>query len=163
MSFLKYLTNFYSSNSVPKSANDFIKKFIKTSKKRYTFLHMIYRDEIILYVDSLKSTNTWFKLNQVDSKLYKDGYVVYFILEKNEIESNNIYQNYLKSELNLIEVEKTHSKKKVIMFSYFLSKSTDYMQLALCMKKIIDNVYKFKEPNPDILFSLKYSPASSSL
>lgn len=154
MRFFKYLTKVFSFN--PTTPNGFVKKFINISKKRFATLEMAYKNEIILHVDSLKYNQSLLKKAKLDSKIFKDGYAVYFILEKENIESNIIYQNYMKSGLNLIRVEKIRRKKKVVIFSYFLHKSIGYMQMAFCIKKIVDSVYKFEEFNPNILFSLHY-------
>ena len=80
MKILNYILNLF--RSQPRSPNDFVKKFINESKFNRVQLEMIYQNRIILQVDSLKFVPSWFEITEVDSDFYKNGYVVFFILEK---------------------------------------------------------------------------------
>lgn len=154
MSIFNNLINVF--NPRPRNPNDFVKKFIYESKNKRVQLELIYKNEIILQVDSLKFVTSWFKITDVDQKLYDGGYVIFFVLDKRSINKNPCYQNYLKSGLNMIRIEETHKEDDIITFSYFLSKSSNYMDLSKYMRKVIDSVYIFKENNPQILFNIRY-------
>ncbi len=141
---------------LPKNPNQFVRKFIKDSKKSRVQLEMIYKQKNILQVDSLKFVPSWFKVAKVDSKPYKDGYVIFFILDKENLEKNKSYQNYIQSGIEMIEIEELHGKSKIMTFAKFLSSDFDYFNIAKCMREVIESVYDFKEENPQILFNLRY-------
>lgn len=142
----------------PKGPNEFVEKFVKESKHGRTQLQLIYNNNIIVQVDPLKFAPSWFKIaGNVDKKKYKNGYVAFFILDKFEIENNEIYQKYKKSdELQMIEIEEFHGETKVITFANFLDENVNYMDLSICLRKIIDETHSFKEKNPNINFNIRY-------
>ncbi|MDA9970481.1 hypothetical protein N9E56_01460 [Flavobacteriaceae bacterium] len=142
--------------SQPRNPNDFVKKFINESKFNRVQLEMIYQNRIILQVDSLKFVPSWFEITEVDSDFYKNGYVVFFILEKTKIKENPSYQNYLKSKLKMIEIQETQEANDIITFCFFLENYIDYVKMSNEMRKVVDNVYSFKDENPQILFNLRY-------
>tara|TARA_B110000259_G_scaffold181016_1_gene222451 strand:- start:1377 stop:1856 length:480 start_codon:yes stop_codon:yes gene_type:complete len=154
MKILNYILNLF--RSQPRSPNDFVKKFINESKFNRVQLEMIYQNRIILQVDSLKFVPSWFEITEVDSDFYKNGYVVFFILEKTKIKENPSYQNYLKSKLKMIEIQETQEANDIITFCFFLENSIDYVKMSNEMRKVVDNVYSFKDENPQILFNLRY-------
>lgn len=157
MSLLSYLKNLF--GIYPKTPNEFVKKFLKESEKSRVQLEMIYNREIILQVDSLKFVPSWFKVADINPKEYKEGYVVFFILNRKDLEENDRYQRYKKSNLRMIEIKEKHGQTDIVTFAQFLNKNSDYMDLAKYMRNVIDNVYVFREKNPPILFNLRYLPS----
>lgn len=137
----------------PSSPNEFVQKFIYDSKKSRVQLEMIYNKDIILQVDSLKFTTSWFKIVNIEPKDYQDGYVIFFLLDKENLSKNLNFQNYKNSELDMIKIEEMHGSTEVITFAKFIKHNTN---LAQHMREIINGVYSFKEQNPQILFNLRY-------
>ena len=155
MNLLNYLKQIF--GIYPKGPNEFVKKFINDSRKSRLQLEMIYNQNIILQVDSLKFTPSWFGIIDKDLKKYKNGFVVFFIIDKKDIDKSKIYKNYLNSNnLKMIEIEEVHGKTEILTFAHFLDKNVDYLVLSKYMRLVIDSVYKLPEQNPQILFNLRY-------
>lgn len=140
----------------PKSATEFVQKFICDSKKNRVQLEIIRNNEIILQVDSLKSTPSWFKAYKIDEEKYINGYVIFFILDRTGIEKNERFLNYKKSNLNLYELDEMLGDTPVRTFAKFITETGDAVFLGKEMKKIIDGVYEMNESDPQALFNLRY-------
>lgn len=142
----------------PKNPNEFVKKFIKDSKKGRSQLQLIYFDKIILQVDPLKFVPSWFKVaTKIDKGKYENGYVVFFVLDKVGIEKNKIYQKYKTADdLDMLEIEELHGETKVVTFAHFLKEDTSYLELATYLREVLDKTYVFKEKNPQLNFNIRY-------
>ena len=56
----------------------------------------------------------------------------------------------------MIEIQETQEANDIITFCFFLENSIDYVKMSNEMRKVVDNVYSFKDENPQILFNLRY-------
>ncbi|MFL0354810.1 hypothetical protein ACI5KZ_14675 [Xanthomarina sp. GH4-25] len=140
----------------PKNPTEFVQKFIRDSKKSRVQLEIIRDNEIILQVDSLKFTQSWFKVFDVDKIKYQNGFVIFFIIDRNGIENNRAYIKYKKSDLKLIELDEKHGQTPIRTFAKFIAETDDSVLLGKEMKKIIDGVFDFTESDPQALFNLRY-------
>jgi len=140
----------------PKKPTEFVQKFIRDSKKSRVQLEIIRDNEIILQVDSLKFTPSWFKVFDVDKIKYQNGFVIFFIIDRDGIEKNRIFINYKKSDLILIELDEMHGQTPIRTFAKFIAETDDSVLLGKEMKKIIDGIFDFTESDPQALFNLRY-------
>ena len=140
----------------PKSATEFIQKFIRDSKKSRVQLEIIRDNEILLQVDSLRFTPSWFKIFKVDKIKYQNGFVIFFIVDRDGIERSQRYVNYKNSDLKLNEMEEMHGETPIRTFTKFITETDDALFLGKEMKKIIDGIFKSTESDPQALFNLRY-------
>ena len=140
----------------PKNPTEFLQKFIRDSKKSRVQLEIIKDNEIILQVDSLKFSPSWFKIFDVDKIKYQNGFVIFFIVDRDGIENNTIYIKYEKSDLKLIELDEMHGQTPIRTFAKFIEQTNDSVLLGKEMKKIIDGIFEFKETDPQAIFNLRY-------
>lgn len=139
----------------PKNANQFISKFMLVSKSKRFQLEMISGNKILLQVDALKFVNSWFDLLKIDKKLYKNGYVIFFVLKKDNIEQNPSYVKLINSGLDLYRIDENLFDEKVVTFCDCLPSTSTNLVLANRMREIINSVYFFEEENPQILFNIR--------
>ena len=142
----------------PKNPNEFVKKFLKDSKKYRSQLQLIYENEMLLQVDPLKFVPSWFKVaKMIDQTMFNDGFVVFFVLDKKDIGRNKVYLNFMCTDnLDMVQIEEVHGETEVITFAHFIDQNTTYISLTLYLRKFIDSIYKFKESNPQIIFNIRY-------
>jgi len=140
----------------PRSATEFIEKFIRDSKISRVQLEIIRNNEILVQTDSLKFTPSWFKLFNVDKNEFQDGFVIFFILDRNGIEKNQKFKNYQNSSLNLLEHDEMYEQTPIRTFAKFIKKTDDAVYLGKEIKEIIDSILKAKEINPQALFNIRY-------
>ena len=140
----------------PKNPTEFVQKFIRDSKKSRVQLEIIRNNEIILQVDSLRFTPSWFKVFDVDKEKYKNGFVIFFIIDRDGIENNETYINYQKSDLKLVELDEMHGQTPIRTFAKFIPETNNSVLLGKEMKKIIDGIFDFKESDPKAIFNLRY-------
>jgi len=158
MNIIKYFINLIR-NDTPKNPNEFVKKFIKDSKKERAQLELIYDDEIILQVDALNFVPSWFKITNKSAKDFKNGYVIFF--SKN---TEDFYGSHAERELNhlekddFIKIEETYDNLPVTTVAKFVSAIDNYLSLANEMKDFVNKFYRFKERDPSILFNIRYLP-----
>ncbi len=140
----------------PRDVNGFLAKFIKDSKKSRVQFEIIRNNEILIQVDSLKFTPSWFKVFNVNEKEFENGFVIFFILDLKDIESNEKYKLYRKSELQLLERNEMLEKTQIITFAKFIGKTEDPIYLGNEIKKIIDGIVVSNEIDSQALFNLRY-------
>ena len=149
-----YIKKFFT--PYPKSPNEFVQNFLFESKYKRVQLELIYKNNILIQVDSLKFTPSWFKLVNLNSIEYSDGYVIFFLLDADGIKSNPVYEKISKSNIKMIEIKEKHDKTDIITFSRFIKNTYAQKNLPKYMKEIIDSAYDFKEMNPQIKFNLRF-------
>ncbi len=125
-------------------------------KKSRVQLEIIRDYEILIQVDSLEFTPSWFKIFKMDPEEYKKGYVIFFILDRNEMEKNPKYIQYNKSNLELMELEEILDKTPIKTFAKFLKNTSDPIKLGKDMKEVIDAIFSSNESDPEVLFNLRY-------
>ncbi|MCW8980209.1 MAG: hypothetical protein OQJ83_02385 [Altibacter sp.] len=140
----------------PKNSTEFVQRFIRDSKKSRVQLEIIRNNEIILQVDSLKFTPSWFKIFDVDKIKYQNGFVIFFIIDRDGIENNRTYIKYKKSDLKLIELDEMHGQTPIRTFAKFIEETDDSVFLGKEMKKIIDGIFEFTETDHQAIFNLRY-------
>tara|TARA_R110002049_G_C8800255_1_gene532530 strand:+ start:26 stop:502 length:477 start_codon:yes stop_codon:yes gene_type:complete len=140
----------------PKTATDFIQKFIDVTKKRRAQLEIIRNNEILVQVDSLRKTRSWFLVFDVDQKHYKNGFVIFFIVETENIENEERFINYKKSELNLLELDEMIGETPIRTFAKFIKETDDAVFLGKEMKDIIYSIFKTEEKDPQAIFNVRY-------
>lgn len=140
----------------PKNPTEFVQKFIKDSKKSRVQLEIIRENEVLIQVDSLRYTPSWFKLFKIDPEEFKNGYAIFFILNHKELEQNPKYIDFKKSNLELLEYEEMLENTPIKTFVKFIKKTNDPIKLGLEMKNIIDVIFKTNEKDPQALFNLRY-------
>ncbi|QCX39639.1 hypothetical protein FF125_14735 [Aureibaculum algae] len=137
----------------PKMPEAFIEKFIKDAKLRHLQMELYYNERIILTIDSLKHVPIWIERGNVDTANYKNGYVVFIFFNKNKLSKNIYYQNYKLSE----NLEMTEYKGKLnLIYLHFFKSDTSSILILEYIKKVVDNVYKLGNKNPEIHFNLRY-------
>mgnify|MGYP000545450861 CR=1 FL=1 len=153
---MNFFNNLFTSLTNPKTPNGFVKKFLVESKRKYCQLELFYKEEIILQAESLRHVPIWMEWANVDKTIFHNGIVVHFFIQKKDLAESSIYKRYVlnKERLNMIEFE--DEELGIINFTYFFKSSADYMDIAIYMKKVIDNTLQFKENNPQILFNIRY-------
>lgn len=141
---------------IPKTPNEFIKDFLKNSKKSYYDLILKYNDNFVLFVEPLKFTSVLFKASNKNINNFKDGYIVYFEIENDKI-SNSIYYKKFKGslDLELFELGYVPSKKGKFLIARFFEKEIHYMELAIYLKEVLDRFNFEKNPNTFIDMSSK--------
>ena len=154
MGFLNYLKN--NLTKKPKNATEFVDKFIRDSIKQKVQLELIRNREIILQVDSLRQTPSWFKIFDVDRAKFKNGFVIFFIIDLKDIEKNEKYILYKNSDLTLIEKDEILGETPIRTFAKFTEETNDPVYLGREMKKILDVITCFNEKDPKALFNLRY-------
>src|SRR5690554_6442511 len=140
----------------PKTATDFIDKFIRDSKKSRVQLEIIRDNNILIQTDSLKYTPSWFKVFKVSKNEFKNGFVIFFVIDLEKIETNEKFLRYKNSQLKLMEVDEMIDKTPIRTFAKFLKETNDFVYLGKELKKIIDVIYKSNELDPQALFNLRY-------
>jgi hypothetical protein len=140
----------------PKSPTEFVKRYIRDSKKSRVQLEIIRDNEVLIQVDYLEFTPSWFKVFKVDSEKYKNGYVIFFILDQEEIEKNPKYILYKNSNLELMELEEMLDKTPIKTFAKFVKSTNDPIKLGKEMKEVIDSIFTSTEKDPEVLFNLRY-------
>ena len=140
----------------PKTATDFIDKFIRDSKKSRVQLEIIRDNNILIQTDSLKYTPSWFKVFKVSKNEFKNGFVIFFVIDLEKIETNEKFLRYKNSQLKLMEVDEMIDKTPIRTFAKFLKETNDPVYLGKELKKIIDVIYKSNELDPQALFNLRY-------
>ena len=140
----------------PKTATDFIDKFIRDSKKSRVQLEIIRDNNILIQTDSLKYTPSWFKVFKVSKNEFKNGFVIFFVIDLGKIETNEKFLRYKNSQLKLMEVDEMIDKTPIRTFAKFLKETNDPVYLGKELKKIIDVIYKSNELDPQALFNLRY-------
>jgi hypothetical protein len=140
----------------PKSPTEFVKRYIQDSKKSRVQLEIIRDNEVLIQVDSLEFTPSWFKIFKVDLEKYKNGYVIFFILDQEEIDKNPKYIQYKNSNLELIELEEMLDKTPIKTFAKFVKNTSDPIKLGKEMKEVIDAIFSSTEKDPEVLFNLRY-------
>jgi len=143
----------------PKNITAFIHKFIRESNKSRVQLEIIRDNEILIQVDSLKFTPFWFNVFNVDRNEFENGFVIFFIIDLEEIETNTKYILYKKSELNLEELDEMHGDTPIRTFAKFIKETHDPVFLGEEIKKILDVIFVPSEPNPQAIFNLRYIEA----
>ena len=143
----------------PKNPNEFVQKFMKDSKKSRVQLEIIRENEVLIQVDSLRYTPSWFKLFKIDPEEFKNGYAIFFILDQKELETNPKYIELKKSDLDLLEYEEMLENTPIKTFVKFIKKTNDPIILGIEMKNIIDVIFKSNEKDPQALFNLRYLDA----
>jgi hypothetical protein len=141
----------------PRDITAFKYKFIQESNKCKVQLEIIYDNEILIHVDSLKFTPSWFKVFNVNRDEFENGFVIFFIIDRKEIETNTKYMLYKKSELNLEELDEMHGDTPIRTFAKFIKETDDPVFLGKEIKKILDVIFVPSEPNPQAIFNLNYS------
>ena len=140
----------------PKNPTEFVQKFIRDSQKSRVQLEIIRDNEIILQVDSLKFTPSWFKVFDVDKIKYQNGFVIFFIIDRVGIDNNRTYIKYKKSDLKLMEMDEMLEQTPIRTFAKFIAETDDSVLLGKEMKKIINGIFDFTESDPQAIFNLRY-------
>ena len=140
----------------PKSATEFIQKFIKDSKISRVQLEIIINSEILIQVDSLKFTASWFSVFNINKLNFENGYVIFFILDKKEIEKNKKYKFYKKSNISLMELDEMYDDEPIRTFAKFIKKTDDAIYLGKEIKAILEVIYPETKQNPQAMFNLRY-------
>ena len=154
MSIRKYLKNIFAKE--PRNATEFIAKFIRDSKKRRVQFEIIRNNEILIQTDSLRHSSTWFDLFGTDKNEYKNGFVIFFVLDQSGINENRQFISYKNSNLNLLELDEMIDKTPVRTFAKFIKETNDPVYLGKEIKKIVDVIFKSNERDPQALFNLRY-------
>lgn len=153
ISILKLISNLFRGS--PWNPNEFVKKYVEDSHKERAQLEMIYEKEIILQVDSLKFVPSWFKVAKVDKDKYENGYVIFSVWNR-EGNFPAHYKPDVRYGDDYLKIEELHGNTPVVTSAKFVDSTIDFMSLAIEMKKFIDNFYSFEEPDPSILFNIRY-------
>lgn len=140
----------------PSNPNEFVKRFIRDSRKKHCQLELYYKGEIILQVESLKHVPIIMTWINADKKKYENGFAVNFFEEKKKIKKSKIYANYLLAKEDLDMIEYDDKENELITFFKLFESDIHYMQLASYMRFTIEKVYKYEEFNPQILFNIRY-------
>jgi hypothetical protein len=140
----------------PRSATEFVGKFIGDSKRQRVQLELIRESEIIIQVDSLRQTPSWFKIFDVDKAKFKNGFVIFFIIDQKDIEKNEKYILYKNSDLTLLEQNEMFEETPIRTFAKFIEETDDPVYLGREMKKILDKITSLNEKDPQALFNLRY-------
>ena len=151
MNFLKNLLT-----RKPKHPTEFVQKFIRDSKTERVQLEIIVNDAVIVQTDSLKFATSWFKIFQVDEVDFKNGFVIFFMIELGDIEKNEQYILYTNSNLKLMEIDETFEKTPIRTFAKFIKETDDPVYLGQEIKNVIDGIFKSNENNPQAIFNLRY-------
>ncbi|UOY08640.1 hypothetical protein L0P88_08815 [Muricauda sp. SCSIO 64092] len=141
---------------VTMTPHEFIEKFVFDSKRKHVQLELYYSKKVILQLESLKHVPIWTDWCNVGLKDYRNGYVCHFFLKKKNLSKNKFYDNYKGSKDFLDMVEYEDDDYGIINFVHFFKKGTRPIDIGKYMRKVIDNVYKFPEENPQIGFNLRY-------
>ncbi len=156
---MKFIQSFINrvSSRTPRNPNEFVKKFMEDSDKERAQLEMIYKNNAILQVDPLKFVPSWFKFVNKNEQEYNNGYVLFFVQDKDDFTSNGMEK---KLEFNngkgFLKIDEFHGKDPVITIAKLIPETKDYLSLGIEMRKFIDTFYSFKERNPSILFNIRY-------
>ncbi|KAB1071864.1 hypothetical protein F6U93_00005 [Tamlana haliotis] len=143
-------------NRKPKNPNEFVKSFIKQSKTQRVQLELIKDNEVILQVDSLKFTPSWFKLFNISNDKYQNGYVVFFVIDSEKLKTSDKYNRYKKSNLQLLELdEEIDDGTEIRTFAKFVKHTDDEITLGKIMKEILDVIIKTDENDPQALFVIR--------
>jgi len=140
----------------PRSSTEFVQKFIKDSKKSRVQFEIIENNEILIQVDSLRFTPSWFKVFDINKTEFENGFVIFFIIDQKKIEKDKRYILYKKSELNLLEFDEMHGDTPIRTFARFIEETDDAIYLGKEMKTILDGIYSSNEQDPQALFNLRY-------
>jgi len=128
----------------PQNATEFLEKFIRDSKKERVQLEIIRDKEILIQVDSLTFAPSWFKIFEVNEKEFKNGFVIFFVIDQNGIEKNEKYLRYKKTKLKLMEVDEMLDNTPIRTFAKFLEMTEDPVILGKEIKTIIDGIFYSK-------------------
>ena len=128
----------------PQNATGFLEKFIRDSKKERVQLEIIRDKEILIQVDSLTFAPSWFKIFEVNEKEFKNGFVIFFVIDQNGIEKNEKYLRYKKTKLKLMEVDEMLDNTPIRTFAKFLEMTEDPVILGKEIKTIIDGIFYSK-------------------
>jgi hypothetical protein len=140
----------------PRSATEFIQKFIRDSKKSRLQLEIIRDNEILVQVDSLRFTPLWFKVFTVDKNKFQNGFVLLFTFERDAIKKINTYIDYKNSGIELIELDEMNGEAPIRTLAKFLTETDDAIYLGNEIKIIIDLIFKSNELDPQVIFNLQY-------
>ena len=140
----------------PRNPTEFIKKFINDSKKGRVQLEIIRDNEILIQVDSLQQTPSWFKLFKINREEFKNGFAIFFILDQENLDHNPKYIELKKSEIKLLELNEMLDNIPIRTFVKFVESTNDPVKLGMEMKKVIDSFLKPKEHDPQAIFNLRY-------
>ncbi|WP_375334363.1 hypothetical protein [Flagellimonas sp. C4] len=141
----------------PRNPNEFVEKFIRDVTKERAQLEMIYKNRIILQVDSLKWVPSWFKLCDKNEKDYADGYVVFFVEDEKDHQANERHHLTKSDQDNgVLKMDEMHGEDPVVTIAKFLQSTKDHTVLAVEMRNFIDRFYSFEEENPNIMFNIRY-------
>jgi len=151
---LNFLKNIFTRK--PKHPTEFVKKFIHDSKKERVQLEVIVNEDVIVQTDSLRFSPTWFNILKVDKVEFKNGFVIFFIIDLGEIEKNDQYILYKKSNLKLMEMDEMFEKTPIRTFAKFIKETDDPVYLGKEIRNVIDGIFKSNENNPQAIFNLRY-------
>tara|TARA_R110002072_G_C7938584_1_gene532278 strand:+ start:1724 stop:2200 length:477 start_codon:yes stop_codon:yes gene_type:complete len=140
----------------PRNATEFIEKFIRDSKKCRVQLEILRDYEILIQTDALRFTPSWFKVFNINENEFKNGFVIFFILDQKGIEKNEKFIRYKNSNLDLVERNELIDKSPIRTFAKFIKETNDPVFLGKEMKKIIDGIFDSSESDPQALFNLRY-------
>ncbi|WPY97631.1 hypothetical protein [Christiangramia sp. OXR-203] len=140
----------------PKNPTEFVQRFIQDCKKSRVQLEIIREDQVLIQVDSLRYTPSWFKIFKIDPEEFKNGYAIFFILDQEELGKNQKYIELKKSDLELLEHDEMLENTPIKTFVKFIKQTNDPIKLGLEMKNIIDVIFKTNEKDPQALFNLRY-------
>ena len=150
----RIITNLF--NRKPKGPNELVKSFIRQSKTQRVQLELIRENEVILQVDSLKFTPSWFKLFNISKEKYRNGYVVFFVIDSEKLKTSDKYNRYKKSDLKLLELnEEIDDGTAIKTFAKFVVHTDDEIALGKIMKEILDVIIKTDENDPQALFVIR--------
>lgn len=154
MSILRNLKKIFTKE--PKNATEFLAKFIRDSKKGRVQFEVIRDNEILIQTDSLRYSDTWFDLFGTSKNEYRNGFVIFFIIDREGINENQQFVSYKNSNLNLLELDEMIDKTPVRTFAKFIKETNDPVYLGKEIKKILDVIFKSNEKDPQALFNLRY-------
>ena len=150
------IQNFLRNFLKPKSATGFVDKFIKDSSKRRVHLELIYKNDLILQVDPLKFLPSWFELFNVNQTNFKNGFVIFLVLDRKGIEKNKNYINYQESGIELMELDEMHGETPIRTFAKFVKWTNDPVLLGKEMRVILEGVFKSSIMEEQAIFNLRY-------
>lgn len=140
----------------PKNPTEFVEKFIRNSQKSRVQLEILTDNQTVLQVDSLRFSPSWFKLFNIEKDKFRNGFVIFFILDIENIEKSEKYRAVQHSGLKLLELDEMHDDIPVRTFAKFVKETTDAVYLGKQMKTILDVIHQTSESDPQALFNLRY-------
>jgi hypothetical protein len=141
-----------------RTPNDFLKKFIKDSKRKFCILELYYKQNLLVQIENTKYIDKHI-LDGID--VSNNGLLLSIPIPVKDLQMNKVFKTY--------KTYKDRFKMKKMIFPdlnslsiYKKLQNNDVVGIGSEIKEILYSFYSFDEDNPQIVFNIRYPEINSN-